>query len=115
MLIGYMRVSKSDGSQTIDLQRYALIRAGVDPAQIYEARASGRLDARPGIDAMLKALRTGDSRFTYNSRSRNRVRFSHPFLMRKISNAIENVIGCACAIDVATKRITARFSLVPTL
>ncbi len=61
MLIGYMRVSKSDGSQTIDLQRDALIASGVDPAQIYEDRASGRLDARPGLDATLKALRTGDT------------------------------------------------------
>jgi DNA invertase Pin-like site-specific DNA recombinase len=60
MLIGYMRVSKSDGSQTMDLQCDALIAAGVDPAQIYEDRASGRLDARPGLDATLKALRTGD-------------------------------------------------------
>jgi DNA invertase Pin-like site-specific DNA recombinase len=61
MLIGYMRVSKPDGSQTIDLQRDALIAAGVDPAQIYEDRASGRLDARPGLGATLKALRTGDT------------------------------------------------------
>lgn len=61
MLIGYVRVSKSDGSQTIHLQRDALIAAGVDPAQIYEDRASGRLDARPGLDATLKALRTGDT------------------------------------------------------
>lgn len=37
MLIGYMRVSKADGSQTIDLQRDALIAAGVDPAYLYEA------------------------------------------------------------------------------
>ena len=29
MLIGYMRVSKADGSQSTDLQRDALIRAGV--------------------------------------------------------------------------------------
>ena len=29
MLIGYMRVSKNDGSQTLDLQRDALIAAGV--------------------------------------------------------------------------------------
>ena len=67
MLIGYMRVSKSDGSQTVDLQRDALIIAGVDPAQIYEDRASGRLDARPGLDATLKALsfraNTDDNRY----------------------------------------------------
>jgi DNA invertase Pin-like site-specific DNA recombinase len=62
-----MRVSKSDGSQAIDLQRDALIAAGVDPAQIYEDRASGRLDARPGLDAALKALRTDDTLVVWNS------------------------------------------------
>ncbi len=31
MLIGYMRVSKSDGSQTLAPQRDALLAAGVDP------------------------------------------------------------------------------------
>lgn len=31
MLIGYMRVSKSDGSQTLDPQRDALLEAGVAP------------------------------------------------------------------------------------
>ena len=30
MLIGYARVSKADGSQSLDLQRDALIVAGVD-------------------------------------------------------------------------------------
>ena len=31
MLLGYMRVSKADGSQVLDLQRDALIAAGVEP------------------------------------------------------------------------------------
>ena len=61
MLIGYMRVSKADGSQTTDLQRDALILAGVVENQIYEDRASGKLDARPGLAAALKALREGDT------------------------------------------------------
>ena len=61
MLIGYTRVSKPDGSQNVDLQRDALIAAGVNPAHIYEDHASGRLDARPGLTAMLKALREGDT------------------------------------------------------
>jgi|GEM_PF-1097604 len=61
MLIGYMRVSKADGSQTTDLRRDALLEAGVDAAQLYEDHASGRLDARPGLVAALKALRAGDA------------------------------------------------------
>ena len=60
-LIGYARVSKADGSQVHDLQRDALVRAGVDPRHIYEDAASGRRDDRPGLEACLKALRTGDT------------------------------------------------------
>lgn len=44
MLVGYVRVSKADGSQTTDLQRDALSAAGVDDAQLYEDRASGKKD-----------------------------------------------------------------------
>jgi len=60
MLIGYMRVSKSDGSQSSDLQRDALVAAGIQDSCIYEDRASGRDDERPGLVAACKALRTGD-------------------------------------------------------
>lgn len=38
MFIGYIRMSKADGSQTNDLQRDALIAAGVDAAHFYEDR-----------------------------------------------------------------------------
>lgn len=61
MLIGYMRVSKADGSQTTDLQRDALLAAGVDQAQLYEDQASGKREDRPGLTACLKALREGDT------------------------------------------------------
>ncbi len=61
MLVGYMRVSKADGSQVLDLQRDALLSAGVDPAHLYEDHASGKRDDRPGMGAMLKALRKGDT------------------------------------------------------
>lgn len=60
MLIGYARVSKADGSQTTDLQRDALLAAGVRPEQVYEDFASGTKDDRPGLLACLKALRAGD-------------------------------------------------------
>jgi DNA invertase Pin-like site-specific DNA recombinase len=61
MLIGYLRVSKADGSQTTDLQRDALRAAGVDAQHIYEDATSGKRDDRPGLAACLKALRDGDT------------------------------------------------------
>jgi DNA invertase Pin-like site-specific DNA recombinase len=61
MLIGYMRVSKADGSQTTDLQRDALLAAGVESERLYEELASGSQDTRPGLDAALKSLRAGDT------------------------------------------------------
>ncbi len=44
MLIGYARVSKADGSQSLDLQHDALRAAGVEPGNIYDDRASGSRD-----------------------------------------------------------------------
>jgi DNA invertase Pin-like site-specific DNA recombinase len=61
MLIGYMRVSKADGTQALDLQRDALLAAGVDIARLYEDHASGHVDDRPGVEACLKSLRAGDT------------------------------------------------------
>jgi DNA invertase Pin-like site-specific DNA recombinase len=61
MLVGYMRVSKADGSQTVDLQRDALLAAGVDADHLYDDHASGRRDDRPGLTACLKALRADDT------------------------------------------------------
>lgn len=59
--MGYMRVSKADGSQVTDLQRDALLAAGVDSQHIYEDAVSGKRDQRPGLTACLKALRPGDT------------------------------------------------------
>ena len=61
MLIGYVRVSKSDGSQVLDLQRDALRGAGVAPDRVYQDLASGRKDDRPGLAACLKALQPGNT------------------------------------------------------
>jgi len=43
VLIGYMRISKADGSQVLDLQRDALIAAGVKRSYLYEDQASGKM------------------------------------------------------------------------
>ena len=61
VLIGYMRVSKTDGSQVVDLQSDALVAAGVAVDQLYTDRASGKRDDRPGLEACLRALRDGDT------------------------------------------------------
>jgi len=61
MLVGYMRISKADGSQVTDLQRDALLAADVDASCLYEDRASGKRDDRPGLAACMKALREGDT------------------------------------------------------
>ena len=61
MFIGYIRVSKSDGSQALDLQRDALIKSGVDARYIYDDLASGRKDNRPGLNSCLKALQPGNT------------------------------------------------------
>lgn len=61
MQLGYVRVSKADGNQSTDLQHDALLAAGVEDARIYTDKMSGRHDQRPGLDACLKSLRSGDT------------------------------------------------------
>lgn len=61
MLIGYMRVSKQDGSQCLDLQHDALLKAGVASERIYKDLASGRKDELPGLSSCLKALQPGNT------------------------------------------------------
>ncbi len=59
--IGYMRVSKADGTQALDLQRDALLAAGVEAGHLCEDHASGKRDDRSGLEACLKALRSQDT------------------------------------------------------
>jgi len=56
-----MRISKSDGSQTLDLQRDALIAAGVQEERLYQDTVSGKKESRPGLQACLKALQPGNT------------------------------------------------------
>lgn len=60
MLVGYMRVSSADDRQSVDLQRDALIAAGVDERHLHHDKASGAKDDRPGLKACLEDLRSGD-------------------------------------------------------
>lgn len=56
---GYVRVSTT--SQTLDRQTDALAEQGIDPADIYSDKISGVKQSRPGLDALLKVVRSGDS------------------------------------------------------
>ena len=58
MLIGYARVSKTDGN--LDLQKDALIKAGVLSEKIYEEYASGKREDRPELSNCLKSLRDNE-------------------------------------------------------
>ncbi|MDH5803514.1 MAG: recombinase family protein, partial [Gammaproteobacteria bacterium] len=60
MLVGYVRVSKTDGSQVLDMQLDAMKKAKVKSKNIYQDKASGKQDNRPGLEACLKALRPKD-------------------------------------------------------
>jgi DNA invertase Pin-like site-specific DNA recombinase len=58
MLIGYARVSSAD--QSLDLQRDALTRAGID--KLFEEKRSGRsADDRPELQAAIEFAREGDT------------------------------------------------------
>src|SRR5690606_37539056 len=46
--------------QSVDLQRDALIGAGIDERHLHQDRASGARDDRPGLKACMKDLRAGD-------------------------------------------------------
>lgn len=65
MNLGYARISKADGSQTLDLQIDALTAAGVAQEHLYQDEASGKRDDRPGLEACLKALREGDTLYIW--------------------------------------------------
>lgn len=59
-LLGYCRVSTND--QSTDLQRRALLEAGVQPALIFEDTISGATNgaSRPGLSEVLAECRPGD-------------------------------------------------------
>jgi DNA invertase Pin-like site-specific DNA recombinase len=61
MLVGYMRVSSDSDRQSTALQRDALITAGVDTCHLFEDKASGARDDRPGLQNCLEFLKAGDT------------------------------------------------------
>lgn len=60
MLIGYMRVSTGADRQNVDLQRDALLAAGVDARNLFADYGSGADAQRPGLTKALDYVRAGD-------------------------------------------------------
>jgi DNA invertase Pin-like site-specific DNA recombinase len=56
-----MRVSTDSDRQSTDLQRDALISAGIDERNIYEDKASGAKDDRIGLAQALDYVKSGDT------------------------------------------------------
>jgi hypothetical protein len=90
MLTGYMRVSKADGSQVLDLQRDALVAAGVKSRHLCEDQASGKRDDRPGLDACLKSLHEGDTLIVWKL---DRLGRSLRHLVNTIHDLMERGVG----------------------
>ena len=104
-LVGYMRVSKADGSQVLDLQNDALIAAGIPERNLSSDTASGKRDDRPGLDNCLKALRSGDTLVVWKldrlgRNLRHLVNVVHDLTERNVGLRV--LTGQGAAIDTTT-------------
>ncbi len=110
MKLGYMRVSKGNGAQSLDLQRDALIAAGVEADSIYEDKASGKKDDRPGLAACLKALREGDVLVVWRL---DRLGRNLKHLIETVDDLTKRGVGfqCLTGLQVDTTTPTGRFML----
>lgn len=85
-----MRVSTDSDRQTTDLQKDALIKAGVDPRNIYSDYKSGIKDDREGLTNALEYLQEGDCLVVWKL---DRLGRSLPHLIRIITGLKERGIG----------------------
>src|SRR3954453_1201013 len=90
MLVGYMRVSSDGERQTTDLQRDALLGAGVDESHLFEDHASGSRDDRPGLGKALAFLRSGDCLVVWKL---DRLGRSLPHLLATVSEHVLVIPG----------------------
>ena len=90
MLIGYARVSKSDGHQVLDLQIDALTNSGVKEENIYSDKISGSIDDRIGLENCLKALRENDILVVYKL---DRLGRNLKYLIQTVEDLTKRKIG----------------------
>lgn len=105
MLIGYARVSKSDGSQNLDLQIDALIKAGIAPDNIYQDEASGKNIKRPSLESCMKALRENDTLVVWKLDRLGRSLYDLVNIVNNLSNkniGLKVLTGKGANIDTTT-------------
>jgi DNA invertase Pin-like site-specific DNA recombinase len=90
MLIGYMRVSTDNDRQSADLQRDALLSAGVDARHLFQDRASGARDDRPGLAKALEYIQPGDILVVWKL---DRLGRSLPHLLDIVSSIKDKGVG----------------------
>jgi DNA invertase Pin-like site-specific DNA recombinase len=90
MKIGYMRLTSDSDRQSTDLQRDALIAAGVDPRHIFEDKASDAKDNRLGLEKALEYLKSGDCLVVWKL---DRLGRSLPHLLKIITKLRENGVS----------------------
>ncbi|MBV8398077.1 MAG: recombinase family protein [Acetobacteraceae bacterium] len=90
MLVGYMRVSTDGDRQVLDLQRDALLAAGVDERHLFEDRVSGSRDDRSGLGKALAFVRPGDCLVVWKL---DRLGRSLPHLLTTVTNLKERGVA----------------------
>jgi len=90
MLVGYMRVSTDNDRQSTDLQRDALLAVGVDARHLFQDRASGARDDRPGLVKALEYLQPGDVLVVWKL---DRLGRSLPHLLNIVNSLKEKQVG----------------------
>ena len=106
-LIGYARVSTAD--QDLQLQIEALQRAGCHDAWIFRDIASGARTARPGLEACVHALASGDTLVVWRL---DRLGRSMVHLVAVIEELLRRQVGFRSLCDGAIDTTTAAGELV---
>jgi DNA invertase Pin-like site-specific DNA recombinase len=106
-LIGYARVSTAD--QDLQLQIEALQRAGCHDAWIFRDIASGARTARPGLEACVQALASGDTLVVWRL---DRLGRSMVHLVTVIEELLRRQVGFRSLCDGAIDTTTASGELV---
>jgi DNA invertase Pin-like site-specific DNA recombinase len=113
MMIGYMRVSTAD--QSLDLQRDALLAAGVAEDRVYHDVCSGRAVERPGLAHALDVARDGDALVAWKL---DRIGRSLPHVVGLVGDLQKRGVGLKVLTgDIDTTTSTGRlvFGLFATL